>query len=787
VQQVFSFDPYPTPHTRLTNELLQRISQGSGRLRAHTRFTLEANLMVDVQREANQPSRAIISMKQVQFHGDVIYRDFSLEKILLPNRVSLNFSVSDASGKKIFHQRLEDALVPANGGPVAAIDLPAMVLSNGLMMQLENVKFYYSEEAFDRFEGWFDALESYYAAGEKISRAMEMLDGLDYSNPDGLLLDEFRLCEAEALYGSVKQAGFHFWIELDRSDPEMVMPRMESLRQAIAPLRAGFNRSVAAIDSLFHHAGMQELDSGRVAEARELLARAVTYNPFHIPSHLAIATIDLELGAKNQAIQRMGNVLEKMYPSGSMRTQSLAVTAGILDVFFTEARELTWELRFLDALRTLEPVQAFCNQVVGFYECPAELNYRITASHMGMYRSFLTVAARAIRGDNLAFAETYINSAFEYQAAQTKYIPDAGEALEQMQMVITRHAQKGFVSMGLKDYPAAVMHLGRSRALCEQFPALQCHPGVENYYAEALRLEEAGPHAGVTPVVQTATPATRTAMQTEGARELALEKLSEGHLKAWAGEVEQARQALATVSQISLEYQLGGDTLINRRISSLSRRILEKECELARRKLHELLSRGHRFLNHGANKQAGQAGGEIMDLIEGNPRCELHAGDSLKPLIEQWHLIRYQELMDAAMEAYQRTSNGNYDDFLSLYLEAERVWHNVSHSGLLSDHQRSSRFMINSNNVPLMVAALKHMARFPEAHLPDMVMLLELMWRNEVPAVQTSEAQETVAGTLALFRNHELLRGEAHMERLYRRDQGWFNVLMETFLQQVNP
>ena len=787
VEQVFAFDPYPTQYTRLTNELLQRISQGSGRLRAYTRFTLEAALLTQIQRDGQAPPRAILKLQEVQFHGDVIYRDFSLEKILLPNRVNLDFTVSDASGKTVFHHKEEGALVPANGGPLLTMELPAGLPVSGLAIRVDNIRFYYSEEAFDRFEGWFDALESYYAAGDKITRAMELLDGLDYTRPGELLLDEFRLCEAEALHGTVKQAGFHYWIELDRSDPEQVIPRLHALQQAIAPLRAGFNRSVAAIDSLYFHAGMQQLDSGRVAPAREMLVRAVTYNPFHISSHLAIATIDLEQGQKEQAIQRMGNVLEKMYPSGGMRTQSLAVTSRLLDVFFTEARELTWALRFLDALQTLEPVEAFCRQVDGFYECPPELNYRITASHMGMYRSFLTVAARAIRGDNLAFAETYIHSAFTYQAAQTRYIPDAAEALEQMQMVLTRHAQKGFLSMGLKDYAGAVQHFGKARALCAQFPALQCPAGVEQYYAEALRLEESGSHAGALPVIHNAAPVARPAMQTEGARELVLEKLSEGHLKAWAGEVEQAREALAMVSQLSTEHQLGGDTLINRRISGLSQRILEKECELAQRRLHALLHQGHHFLHYGSYEQAAQTGGRIMELTQGNPRCGLQAGDSLKPLLEQWYLLRYTELMDEAMAAYQHIGPGNYDDFLSLYLEAERIWHNVSHTGLLPDHQRSSRFMINSKNVPLMVAAVSHMSQFPEVHSMDAVMLLELMWRQDVPASQAHAAQVAVADMLAQFRDHELVQGEANMHRLFRRDGRWFNVLMETFMQQVNP
>ncbi len=487
-EQVFSFDPYPDGPARISNELLQRIAQGNGRLRSYTRFRVKADVVAQLEEPANGQMMASLRMANVRYSGDVMYRDFSLEKILLPNRMDLNLQVLDAAGKVITEILLEDASVPANGGPVLKLELPQDVQHQAASLKPFPLRLFYSAEAFGRFEGWFDALEEYYAAGALLERAAGMIQGLDVARVESLMQQEFDLCEAERLYNQVKYASFHHWIDLHRSDPRHIMSLLQDLEFRIVVLRNDFNEAVADIDSLFYHEGMLAALEERTDDARSLLASALTYNPFHIPSHLAIANIDLQNGDKEHALQRMGQVISKMYPPQKEHKLAREITAEILEDFFSEARELTWANRYLDALAMLEPVEGFCQQVEGFMPCPSELQHRMTAAHVGMYRSFLTVSARARKNNNLAFAETYIASALEYQQANSGFLPHASEAMEQMQMVLARYVENGVMNMELMDYGKAAGQFTLALSLYEKYPQLVCPPGLENLLAEATRL-----------------------------------------------------------------------------------------------------------------------------------------------------------------------------------------------------------------------------------------------------------------------------------------------------------
>lgn len=493
LRQEFSFDPYPDAAAQISNELLQHISQGNGRLRAYTHFTVRASMVSELEKKAADMLAVSVKISGVTYSGDVMYRDFSLEKILLPNRMDVTLQVLDADGQLLREINLKDTRVPANGGGVLTLELPGELRAQAATVKPVAWRLFYSAEAFRRFDGWFDALEKYYASGELLDGVGAMINGIDPDSVEALMLNEFTLCEAEELYRRMKYGSFHHWIDLHKSDPQQIMVRLKELEGKMMSLRGDLNASIAVIDSLLYHHGLQAASEDRTDDARDHFAGAVTYNPFHVGAHLSIARIDLHKGDKVQALQRMGGVISRMYPPEQELELAHEITTEILDVFFSEAQELTWAHRYLNALETLEPVEDFCRQTSGFMECPDELHFRIKASHMGMYRSFLTVSARARQDNNLSFAETYIMSAIEYQQKNTTYLPDDHEAMEQLQMVLTRYVENGILNMETSEYRKAIDEFTRALNLSERFPGLLCPAETQSLLARAVRLEKEAP------------------------------------------------------------------------------------------------------------------------------------------------------------------------------------------------------------------------------------------------------------------------------------------------------
>ena len=346
--------------------------------------------------------------------------------------------------------------------------------------------FWYDERMRERLDLWGIALETYYEAGEKLKRAEELTDGLAADDPGTLLLEEFRLCEAEALLGDIRHAPFQQWLDLHQHDPENIFIDYERLLRELSLLRKDFNQAVSRIDELYYLQGEMITHSESPGDARDAYESALNYNPLHIPSHLALVKLDHQSGAKEAALERLGLIFDKGYPSGEWKQMAGLMADTVLDSFFRASSELIGEDRLTASLDNLEHVQLFCSRVKGNYPCPSELDNMLVQTHHGIYRSFLVVTRRAIRNDDMDFAENYIENALEYQQMYPEYVRSSEEALELLFRVMTRYRVLADFSSLMGEPNGKHQYLSRVRAIAQN------HPELFDFVSDAVNLDMLG-------------------------------------------------------------------------------------------------------------------------------------------------------------------------------------------------------------------------------------------------------------------------------------------------------
>ncbi len=468
----FSFDPYPDSQGRLVNDILQTVASGSGKLRVHTNYSFRGRLHADLSPIAGDRHRVILTPDSIYVTGDVTYRDFSLARILIPDRASFLMKIHDAEGKEVYRHFFEDVDITAVPDRWAEVSFPHDGSTEDLSVDLSGFRFWYDERMRERLDHWGVALETYYEAGEKLKRAEELTEGLATDNPETLLLEEFRLCEAETLLGDIHHAPFRQWLDLYQHDPENILRDSERLRRELSMLRRDFNHAVSRIDELYFRHGEMIAQSDSPDNARDAYESALNYNPLHIPSHLALVKIDQDTGDKEAALERLGLVFDKGYPSGDRRQKALLLADTVLDSFFKASSELIREDRLTASLDNLEHVKLFCNRVKGNFPCPDQLHDLLVQTHHGIYRSFLVVSRRAIRNDNMDFAATYIESALDYQQMYSEYVRSSGEALELLFRVMTRYRILSDFSSLMGESNGKDEYLSRVRDIADSHPAL---------------------------------------------------------------------------------------------------------------------------------------------------------------------------------------------------------------------------------------------------------------------------------------------------------------------------
>lgn len=472
VRYDFAFDPYPDARAQVVNEVLKTIAEGSGKLRVFTSYSLHAYLTVKMEVSGEQIMYRLIA-DTMYLSGDTQYRDFCLKQVLMPDKADLWLEFTDKAGNIVYDTKISALGFETGKAGLSAEAFPVLRgMDPPVNVSLKAASFYYDQRMLQRMEEWNLALASYYEAPASIQTAHELIRGVDLSNPETLLLDEFGLCEAEALMGEVRYASFHEWLGLDNNDPEKVLPALAQLQIQLDSLRVGFNASIMQIDELFYQQGLRAICDELPLKARESFYSAIVYNPFHIPSHLALVKADMGDMELRHALTRLGRILSVMYPQRDLKESTNQLADTMLGLFFSESRELIAEDRLTESLEILTFVERFCHETEGFYDRPVELNTLLSKTHQGIYRSFITVSERALRNNDPVFAEKYLESAIAYQQTNHLYVPDHDLALDLIFGVIASFCKQ---SEKLKDEhgPETAAHiLSLARDVDLKYPAL---------------------------------------------------------------------------------------------------------------------------------------------------------------------------------------------------------------------------------------------------------------------------------------------------------------------------
>ncbi len=472
--QNFSFSPHESEQGRIINHFLQKIAEGTGKLRAYTQYAFAGSILVGVATPEQGKCSVELSLRGAGLSGDLIYRDFSLEKVLIPDRASFSMEVFSSGGRSVHSQRFHDLAFSSDGSVFLRHPLPFSCQVTDLSFRITGLEFSYTEEVYARFGEWMGVIESYYEGSRMLDAIPSLVDGLSFSDPERILLDEFRLCEAEQILSQLRYAPFREWIRPGGGDPESVNPRLNAYSARADSLRFSFNLSISRIDTLFYEKGLVALEEERKNKGRELFESALVYNPFHIGAHYALANLDHQDLDHLEALSRLGEVLSRIYPSGFWLEKTRLLAGEVLGAIFKEGDELIRENRFLDALALLGEVEAFCRSTSGRFPCPGTLVDLQILAHTGMFRSFLIVSERALANDNLSFCVAYIRNALAYEKENQPFITGSADARLLLQKVVNRHLQKAEDFWRQGNGSGSTEQMLLARKLCETYDFLDC-------------------------------------------------------------------------------------------------------------------------------------------------------------------------------------------------------------------------------------------------------------------------------------------------------------------------
>jgi tetratricopeptide (TPR) repeat protein len=780
-QQQFRFDANARHGSPLVvNELLQMVAEGTGKLRAFTGYDFSAQISGGVTQGNNQQLQLWVAIDNVSLQGDLFYRGIGIEQYLIPPQIDLTIHIVSADGKILSEFKLERAQWQGKTPASYTFNLFTGRAREDIRIEFPKISFGYPDEYINTAGELRAAFASYFRARTSIEEVDRKVDGLNPFAFETAILEEFSLCEAEVLMASLIREPFHNLVT-QQNDPENILPLFLSLQNKLVQKRYDFNYIISHIDSMYYMKGKQLLLSDW-DKARDYFERAVNFNPLHFPSHIELGKMEISARKPVSALQRFQKLLSVIHPPEKFKVETIDFVTWLYEGESERAKEAMKDGRFLDALHILAELEKFCTPLIS-YQCPVDLYTQIREVHYGMYRSYLSVATRAYTSANYPFSVTYIKSALDYKEKNSTYITTDGEAMDLLQKVLDGYYSLADQAFLTNNIQLASLHLQSAELLCESYPPLR--PRV-NATELALRASQWQQQATRKTDVEISLPqpvvSPSSAFTAESAMIHVRELLSRGHLKSWAGEMEEAKGILAEILPLAMKYNLRSDFEINNRIISLTQMIATRECEMNYISTRNLLGVARDYFSKGYLVEAGNNYTMARGVNENSAHCTWNMIDTLRMLQYIETAGQYQLLIHTAQSAYFTAGSTGFEPFITRYREAGRFYidnqlhlYGVKHTSL-SDFAASTA---NTSLIKLAVSELSDHG-FPEEALG----LLKILKKQGLDARQLRSLQEH-AGSKAARYIHSSQPGIRPNGYLAEKTAGdpWFKSYSKSFIR----
>lgn len=708
--QKIEFNTHGREHYKITNTFLQLISEANDKLRVFTNYSIFYTIDIEPVKAENNTINLKVYLSGLYLKGDVYYRDFNIENLLVPSNMKLELilSLDDASHNLNLDLNIAGFSKKQELLHSKTTDI-AFEKKTDLDISVQEILFYYDKTSLDKFKTWDNALSSYYTADKLIDEINKKMDELNPSDPDRIITDEFRFCDAESMFWEIYYFPFRNVLDLNEYDPVKVKNKFQSLHDSIIHYRQLFNHNFSQLDQIYYLEGKKQLEYNNVQKALNKFKKAVTYNPAHIPAHLSMSNAYLKSGDTDKATEIIVKALNEFYPQNNYLDSTIHYIDIIFTYFFDKADFQINNNNFTKALIFLEQADNFSKEVP-IVDYKAEINRRFTIAHTGVFESFLGVIERATTIVNRNYYTMYITYAINYKQENAKYIKDADRVYDHLQNVIDNLIYKGHQNYITGVYNTAEEVYRKALELCHEYPETKCADDVSEYISLAQKAQNAKELAALKEAVEDHIQEIKYKEKeiTKLVTEEILKMLSDAHLKAWAGETTKANQLLKKIKEKAFIYNLQNDTRIKNRIASLSKRIKEKECELTKRDFDGFVEKSQKLINNKKFVEAKKFLSKAEELHNKNLHCNFEIKKVEKEKKKILPSINYQKKIENVLNIYSNQTKNDYLLFINKYNEVDNYYRENNINALGIKHKPLFEFLQNSYDEDLVEYGVKY-------------------------------------------------------------------------------
>ncbi len=478
--QTVEFAPRSSGHYKITNVVLQKISEANNKLRAFTRYDI--NYVLEFSITEIDRHYLKVNLTDINLTGDIYYKDFKIADNLKPTKIKMALMVSSNTNDSFLIEfNIPVSNITGSNSHNVFVDINS---KNDVDISLENVLFYYDKKFLDDFKKWENVLYTYYDSNNTIKRINEIIKGFSIDNPDRIIMDEFSLCDAERMYWQIYFSPFINTLNLEQTDPIDFKNRYKSLNDSLKYFRKVYNEKFSRLYNVYYKQGLDYYNEGSYKFALNSFEKATTFNSAHIPSYLAKAKTYIAVEQIDSAAEVLAFVSNDLYPHNEVLDSTKAVIDKVFENYFYIIDGFNENDKYTEAISIIEKADYY-NEKISLADFNYDINKRYTIAHTGIYDSFLEVINRAVTKENISYANIYINHTLKYQQKHHKFIEDHNRIFYHLQNLVDRLTVEGHEKHESEEYLIAKTYFNNAFELCKEYSEINCDSNISQYIALA--------------------------------------------------------------------------------------------------------------------------------------------------------------------------------------------------------------------------------------------------------------------------------------------------------------
>ncbi len=456
----------PNQNQTITNYYIQEIAKSIPKMLNYTQYVYAYNQHSRIIKQSSNNYNVIVELNDANCTGDINFKGFSMNDVLLPAFISYNLMVFNGNNQLINKYEFKQVPVGDINSRISDFEFTDTIanqitVNNTYYLVIENKVFSYNANAINSFNVKRNLIEDYYLTDQLIASSLSTLQGIDLQNLEMINLFDIKVDEIEQELSKIYNKEFAQKLKLNIYDPIKFLSKIESLSQQVYSLRFNINQILASLDKMYYERGLSLLKSGAVDKAIYNFNKSIEINYYYCPAHYQLALIDYNTGKLDEAAVIIKEVLSKMYPDYTTQVLVKEMVQSINEAYLYEGNKMIKSEDFNEALVFLEKGKVFCSSTPGI-TCNEQLYSSIATAKYGIFSSYLSVADKAVENSKFELAEIYINLAVKYQKENKADIINSGDIDIVLNKLMAKYIENGFVSNDAKKFEQALTYFNKT-------------------------------------------------------------------------------------------------------------------------------------------------------------------------------------------------------------------------------------------------------------------------------------------------------------------------------------